>query len=69
MLHNALAISQYAEDMVRRAKDIDEFKKYIGGQRYLRSKRDRLLVAVDILNMAVSKGYELVQKHLRWIWQ
>ena len=65
MLHNALAISQFSDEMARRAKDIDKFKKYISNQCYLASKRDRLLVAIDILNMSVKHGYDFVEKWLR----
>jgi hypothetical protein len=67
MLHNAFAISRYAEDTIRRAREINNFKEYVGQMRYLSTKSD-LLIAIDILVASVENGYESVQEWLKGIW-
>ena len=69
MLHNAMAISHYAEYMANRAEELNRFKEYLNAQRYLASKKDRLLIAINILEETVSSGYEFVQRWLKWIWK
>jgi hypothetical protein len=69
MLHNAMAISQYAEDMANRAKEPNRFRQYLNKQRYLASKKDRLLIAINILEKTVNSGYGFVERWLRWIWK
>ncbi|GAG09998.1 unnamed protein product, partial [marine sediment metagenome] len=69
MLHNAMAISQYAENMANRAKELNRFKQYLNEHRYLASKKDRLLIAINILEETVNNGYGFVKRWLRWIWK
>lgn len=66
MLHNALAISQYAEDMAKMARNIDLFKEYLGEQSYCGS---RTKTAIEVLKMSKTKGYKYLQKSLNWIWK
>ena len=69
MLHNAMAISHYAEYMANRAEELNRFKEYLNEQRYLASKKDRLLIAINILEETVSSGYGFVKRWLKWIWK
>ena len=67
MLHNAFAISRYAEDMIKRAREIDNFKEYVRQMRYL-STKENLLIAINILVESVENGYGFVQEWLKRIW-
>jgi tRNA-guanine family transglycosylase len=68
MMHNAFAISQYAEKMANQAKDIESFIEYIKNQNYPISKINRVLAAIKVLTTTVSKGHEFVEKWLNWLW-
>lgn len=66
MLHNALAISKYAEDMAKMARNIDLFKEYIAEQHYCGS---RTKTAIEVMKMSKNLGYDYVQRSLSWIWK
>jgi hypothetical protein len=69
MLHNAFAISHFAKNMSKRAKDIDKFKEYSSQLSYYRSRKINVLRAIDILKMSKNKGYDNVRNRLRGIWK
>lgn len=68
LLHNIMATQEYAQEMVRRAQDIDRLKIYIKNEPQLRLQRERLIAAIDLLRKTSKKGYPFVDSLYDYLW-
>ena len=68
LLHNIMAIQEYAKDMVRLAQDIRRLRQYVRRAEHLVGERDRLIVAIDLLRKAKSKGYPFIDSWYDYFW-
>jgi hypothetical protein len=68
LLHNIMAIQEYAKDMVKLAQDIRRLRQYVKRAEHLAGERDRLIVAIDLLRKAKSKGYPFIDSWYDYFW-
>ncbi len=66
MLHNAFAITEYTNQVADRARHIESYREFIKRQRYI--SRTNLDLAVQILELAVQKGYLYLDRVTGWLW-
>jgi queuine/archaeosine tRNA-ribosyltransferase len=66
MLHNAFAITEYANQTADRARHIGSYREFIKKQPYI--SRKNLDLAVQILELAVQKGYFYLDRVTGWLW-
>jgi hypothetical protein len=69
MLHNAFAISSYADNMAKRARSPNAFKTYIRNEPHLRRLKTNLLLAINALEESTRKGFDFIVSALEWIWR
>lgn len=66
MLHNAFAITEYANQIADRARHIGSYREFIKKQPYI--SRKNLDLAVQILELSVQKGYFYLDRVTGWLW-
>ena len=68
LLHNVFATSDYADAMLKRAKDIETLKRFIDNTPHLSIERRRLLASIGILHASMKRGFPYIEKWFNWIW-
>lgn len=68
MLHNAYAITKYADRIANIATDIAYLKAYLPLLRIRGKSLKRVLTAIDIFDTYLNKGYGFIEKWLSGIW-